>query len=285
MEQISRKGIYGTRNSAGVGNIIIIVDGGITRENFIANCYRTGMVSVLSNSWRLDNVKITKAALDEIVFPKLPNELGSQVVYVNIPKQNQPVVIGVLSKNNEFIDISENDFSLKRVSDTGFVEIKGKGKDGNLYINVETTSAEGGNMIISLNGRGGSKSGILNINTDNEVRLSAENKVSISSAEELNFKISNPEKSKNFTEIKYKREEGFSYIDEFGNEIQIVDGEVSIKSTKIKVGNGDYSLSNLLKDIISEVSNITTTTAIGTQPPINIAQLKLLSKKVDKILT
>lgn len=99
----------GSRNSAGVGYLMIPID--IDRELWIKSCYRKGQVSLLNENERIDNVVIGKHIFQELEFPSTPQELGTKLVWVSTIKN--VVAIAVINKNNEIIElVNDKTFSI-----------------------------------------------------------------------------------------------------------------------------------------------------------------------------
>ena len=129
---VSTRGIS-KRNSAGIGYITLPLD--TDRAAYIRSVYRKGAISVtLDEGGTIDDVLITKEAIDKLTFPKSSRELGSLVFWVNIPKKNQPIIVGTLNKANELVNLNENEFSFRRDSKFGFVEVSGNGKNSDLNL-------------------------------------------------------------------------------------------------------------------------------------------------------
>jgi len=73
------------------------------------------------------------------------------------------------------------------------------------------------------------------------------------------------------------------------SEIVVENGKVSILSEEVIHNEGSEpmvlgdTLADFLTDFVDEVSRITTATAIGTQPILNIAQVIALKQKINSI--
>lgn len=212
------------RNSAGVGYIVLPVD--IDRNRYIASCYRKGTLSiVLEDGGHIDDVLLLKESFDKIVFPESSNELGSLVFWVNIPKKNQPVIIGTISKSNEFVSLNENEFSLKRESKFGFVEISGNGKNTDINVIVNSNQGRGKINIIASNT---SATAELNVKVKGDVNVYSSNDINLSVERAININVGN-------SLLKIKKGQSLTYIDQFGNEIGLKEGEIIIKSTSGKI--------------------------------------------------
>ncbi len=209
MKVSSQRKIPGIRNAAGVGYVICPLE--IDRNIYVTTCLQKGTVSIqLENGGIVNNVLIPKHSLNDIVFPKTFNQLGSIVFWVNVPKYNQPIIVGVYNKNEDINDVSENSFIIRRVSKDNIVEILGK--DGIVSINAD--SKNGGKLYINLTGVNSEMkvfiNGTLQIETNKDITLRSKTLIK--------FTVKDKEKESN---IYYKVGEGFYYKDEFDNKLLI----------------------------------------------------------------
>jgi hypothetical protein len=260
-------GIPGKRASAGIGYLVVPDD--ISVVNYVANCFRTGTVVLMSESERIDNVRISKHLLNDLEFPEEYGKIGSGIVWVNLPKQNMPVAVGVIVKNNETMILDNHQFSTKKQYKSNTLEISGDAKEA--LLNIIANSSEGSKIFIKTDNKG-------SINTQTKEINCEATDINVKSVNSINITIADELLQKTLTVIKYEITKGFSYVDEFQNEFLInSEGKFSFK-------NKNYDLKTCLDDIITEISNITTTTAIGVQPVLNKVQLIALKDKVSQIL-
>lgn len=252
---ISTRPLPGTRDNVGTG--FIIIPKGSDKKKFIDHCYRTGTISLLlENGGILDEVLITKKALDEIDFPEALNKTGSQVVWINQPRKQRPIAIGSISKTNEFSNFSKNKSALRRATQNFITEFIVDSEKGVLILNSNSSIEGGGDIyIVSTNKNKTSKldvqiSGSVNINTPS---------LTITNSKSLSFVIKDKSQDDEVTEIFYEKGEGFSYIDEFGNECYINADGINFKPyTKFKVGEGTEPamLSSTFKSIFEDFTDI-----------------------------
>ena len=114
MNSVTTRSI-GRRLHSGIGFITLPSDK--DSNLFIQRCFNSGSVSMtLEDGGVVDNVLITKSALREIEFPDNKNEIGSMVVWVKKPRNNQPMIIGVFTKDNELVSFNRYSSSLKKKS-------------------------------------------------------------------------------------------------------------------------------------------------------------------------
>jgi len=223
---VSTKGIS-KRNAAGIGYITLPLD--TDRAAYIRSVYRKGAISVaLDDGGTLDDVLITKEAIDRIVFPKSSKGLGSIVFWVNIPKKNQPVIVGTINKNNEFVNLNENEFSFRRDSKFGFVEVSGNGKNSDLNLIVNHNQGRGRINIIASNK---SQTAEVNVNSQGDINVVTTNDINISAENSFNLTIGDED---TLASINYTKGDGFEYVDEFKNKVELKKGEVVINTASGK---------------------------------------------------
>lgn len=275
------------------GTAYVFVPNDITnREKFISDCYNTSTISILNGEGqRFDNVPVDRNIFQNLDFPETVNDLGSLVFYVKVQRQNLPIVISVLNKKGEVLGYQKGQISLSKSSKTGIVSILGDSKKGDLLINV--SSDEGGNIVV--NAKNKNKTNKVKLNIDGDFELNSKNG-KLQFLEQFQIIIKNAlEDDKTETLISYKRNTGFNYSDQYGNIISLNEnglkytnkkGNFEIdKEGKFSFSNSDYSIKDLLIDLFKEIEAIKTSTSIGLQPPINVANFaNLRTKSLPKIL-
>jgi len=271
----SIKGLPGQRSSAGVGYIFIPEDYA-DRTTYVQNCYNTGQLSLIDEFGRIDNIRISKHIIKDLEFPIEYKQLGSCLVWVNIPKYEQPIAIACINKSTEMFDVFENQFTFSKKNDDTTVEIRGSIEDSTLNININSNKVTTPELNIRVQSSANQAS--INTNVDGNINTIVSDSINTQAFKKIKFKIQDLENNENNTEISYENGVGFIYQDEFKNEIIIdADGKFTIK-------NENYSLKDLFNDIISEISAITTITALGVQPIMNKVQIEELKNKVSQIL-
>ncbi len=163
--------------SSGIGRIMVPPQ--VDRDSFVKNCLLTGYVSIqpeFNNA--IHRVKCDKGILQTLEFPTDTTELGSQVVYINLPKSKLPVVIANISSITEYNQISENQFDFSRSTEFGAVSIVGDGK-GRLSISVSADKPKSGAIDVNLTSVDDSAK--FTINVAGSVSLSASKQVDIKS--------------------------------------------------------------------------------------------------------
>lgn len=302
---IGQRGIPGGIVS---GTAYIYIPSDITnREQFISDCFNTATVSILTNDGqRFDNVSVDKNSFQYLDFPATVNDLGSMIFWVKISKHNLPVAVALLTKKGEVLGFQNGQFKIEKLSGNNIVSILGDGKKGNLFINVQSDTE--GNVII--NARNKDKNNKVKLNVDGDINTMSNN-WNGQVLEQFLINIKNGlDDKKTQTVIKYTRNTGFSYKDQYNNDIEITkDGfsyqddnknKITVtkdglvyqndkgtfevdKNGKFSFKNNSYSIKKMFEDFIDEVSNITTSTMIGIQPIINKAQVIALKNKLNNI--
>lgn len=277
--QISRRSVKGFRGSAGSAFVVIPLD--VDRQAFIENCLRNGTIDIMTNDGEyVENVKVSKPVFNHLTFPVDSTGLGSLVIWVNLPKHNKPIIVGIIQNDNEFINISEGQFLLSRTDIKGSIEVSGDLKGRSLYLLVD--SEDEGEIKLSVKSK--SESAKLVLESNNDIDLKTKNFNSFITEEfiaKIQKLVDDPDK---ITVIRYKRGVGFEYLDEFENNIVFDESGMKIVTDKAYLGNDNYSLKELFNDLIDEISNITVNVQGTPQPIINKAQVLLLKQNVVKIL-
>lgn len=275
--------------NAGTGYITIPLN--MDREKFIQTCMVTGMVSILlGNSLRLDHVKINQSLLNQISFPENNKQLGSLIVWVNLPEIDYVTVISVLNKNSEVNSISnDNQFQIKKELKGNIVEIFGDVKKGKLSINIDSIKEDFGEIDISVNNK--NDTGVLNLNVDGEWNLNiGEINGKIKDGIALEFK--DPIEDKDKSLMVFLSKEGLTILDDEENEMSFNNSEIILNTKdKVIIGKGEEVavLGNVFKDFLSdlidEISSATVTTSLGNMPLLNKIQIQDYKKKIDSFLS
>ena len=138
----------GGRYNAGIGAISI--PSNIDRDQYIGRVFRMGRVMVQDNSGpTIYQAVISKAVMSQLVFPDTDEELGSSVVWINVPFSNTVVIVAVLNSADEMELLSENEFVIGRDTDESSVTIKGNGATGELFISAQGSK---GNIHLDSDG-------------------------------------------------------------------------------------------------------------------------------------
>lgn len=294
MKGVSNRGISGKRDSAGIGYITIPEN--IDRDNFIEYCYRTSTITLmLENGGVIDKVLITKQSLEEVVFPEKSGLQGSQIVWVNQPRKQFPIAIGILSKNNEFVNFNKNKSGLRRTSKNFVSEVLVDAEKGIVLITSNSSIEGGGDIyIISTNKN---KTSNLNVIVSQDVNFTSTN-FNVSTSKKIKLYIKDKDVDEEITEISYEKGVGLSYKDEFKNECYINGDNIQFKpNSKFNVGSGKEPamLSDTFKqmfndytDILSKLADSCAKIQVGTPMgpstvPVNVADFAQASLDLNEI--
>jgi hypothetical protein len=286
--QVSRFKIPGNKTLTGIGYVMIPLD--IDRDEYIKNCLFSNSISICTeNSERFDNVQMNKGLWNEISFPKKPSEIGSIVFWVRIENSNQPIIVSILNKKNELTVKGEEEFYIGRDNNNADIFISGSTKDGILLVEVDSKVDDLGEIIIKA--RNSTKNSKITIISDGSVNVVSKDLI-LNVRNELQITIPSTKADKK-TYIHYSEENGFYYKDIEGNEVNINSDGVKVLTNKFQIGEGSEveriakgeSLKALLKELIHEVSNITTTTMLGVMPVNNKTKITALLGKLEPIVS
>ncbi len=156
------------------------------RDKYIQDCFRKERVDVyLENGTPVKGCYISKSVLQDIYFPE-NGGLGSAVILVTPKFYDIPVVIGAISKDDETQLLEENSFK-RTVSYKGNnVTVYGKGKTGELFINVESSFEDEGNINITL--RNKNKSSKFNLKCFGDINIYSEGDTVLKSMKNVDLK-------------------------------------------------------------------------------------------------
>jgi hypothetical protein len=284
--------VIGIRNldtgigSAGVG--FVVVPSEVDRVQYINDCYRTNTLTINGGKGYgyFSGVHADINVMQNIHFPTDEENRGTPVVWVKDAISQLPVIVGVLRKQNEYYSLNENQWRLKRGTETRNVEIFVDGTTAGLDITVLGDKDEPANIDIKLTSE--NKDSVLNVVSDNEINITGEKAVNVTSNQKATLKVT--EKGEDKMSLSYELGIGLKYKDEFENEITAKDGQVDIISKKINHNSGKEpmvlgdTLAKLLDDMLKAIQAITVITPSGgSSVPVNIADFAAIQAKLDTI--
>lgn len=275
--------IFGLDTTTLVGFGYIFIPKDMDREVYIQDCFKRQQLNLLNETTRVDNVKIPKHLIGDIQFPLTYKELGSYILYVTIPKYNQPIAIGILNKDNSTNDIKEGEFKIIKSQSSTELAFVLNSRDGLIILKGDASI----NSELRLDFRG--KESIINILCENKIYQESkdlESRVYNSHS----IKIKGEKEDDLQTSIRYINGVGYEYKDEFGNEIICKEKQVEIKSEKIihSTGTEPMVLGNklvkTLNSLCDAISKLTVPTALGPSGvPINISDFQEIKKELEDI--
>lgn len=177
------------------------------RDQYVASCYRREKISIIQENGGgvLKDCSITRDALKDIEFPIDSDTLGQLVVYVCNPFDNHPIIIGVVSKENESMLLDEGSFKLEKTLGQNKVGISGNAKTGALFIDVQDDNDDGkGTLIINVAGSGEGSS--IKISCKGRTTIYSDDTVNLETTGEVNIKSINESDETKFSSIKVKND-------------------------------------------------------------------------------
>lgn len=151
-----------------VGFGYVFIPSGVDRDDFVKTCFRTNRVTIIDDAGGgvIKDCYITNEALQNVKFPREPEQMGQPVVWAAQGFQNQPMVIGTFSLTDKVIERDDEEFQVQREWSGGVLNIQGSAKSGSLFIAVEGGSS-GFLKISSL----GDENSVLELNSSGTVRV------------------------------------------------------------------------------------------------------------------
>ena len=302
--------------SCGIG--WIAVPSGVTRAEYVQTVLRTGMVNIITKDGAIINqAHIDKSILNLIKFPASYQELGSAIVWLNIPVMNRYVIINMLQSPEGGSIYEETEYEYGRTDLLGSSLINGNGASGRLLLSThragggsvveisatDTQSQEdnSGSSLLLLKVTGtlkeqirGTKQTAVTNGTTLQIKNGQEDSIKTTiTADRGSVNVSIVDDEDNVVELKYVKDEGLSYKDQYENEIIANETNIQIKAKEaVNLGDGAEpivlgdTLKSTLEDLISAIKTITVPTAMGPSgTPINFAQFDAINTTLSSILS
>lgn len=284
--------VIGIRNldtgigSAGVG--FVVVPSEVDRVQYINDCYRTNTLTINGGKGYgyFSGVHADINVMQNIKFPTDEENRGTPVVWVKDAVSQLPVIVSVLRRQGEYYSLDENQYRLKRGTETRNVEIFVDGTTAGLDITVLGDKDEPANIDIKLSSENADS--VLNVSCDNEINIIGNKSVNVVTNQKATLKVK--EKGEEKMSLSYELGVGLNYKDEFENEVVAKDGEVDIISKKINHNSGKEpmvlgnTLADLLDEMLKAIQAITVISPVGaTSTPVNAASFAAIQAKLDTI--
>lgn len=284
--------VIGIRNldtgigSAGVG--FVVVPSEVDRVQYINDCYRTNTLTINGGKGYgyFSGVHADINVMQNIKFPTDEENRGTPVVWVKDAVSQLPVIIAVLRKQGEYYSLNENQFRLKRGTETRNVEIFIDGSTSALDITILGDKEEPANIDVKLSSENADS--ILTVSCDNEINIIGEKAVNVTTNKKATLKVT--EKGEDKMSLSYELGVGLKYKDEFENEVTAKEGQVDVISKKINHNSGKEpmvlgnTLADLLNEFLAAVQKITVISPVGvTSVPVNIKDFAAIQAKLDTI--
>ena len=288
---LGTKGIIGENLSSGVG--FVIIPPGVDLKTYKEDCFSSNTISMTGFDFgHIHNVPVDKEVMQRIEFPKRIGEMGSPVVFVNIPKHNVPVVVACLKNEKDVFKTHEKRIRKTKTSGSKIVDMDMDADDARVSI-----SATGDSLIpaiIELLVKGNNSKNYLKVEVDGTTFIKSKGRILMISNSMHELVVLNKKgivtgKLKLSSEL----EERLFYEDEFGNKISITKDKINIradKSSKIQFGEGkeDIALAETLisklKDYDKALGQLRVPTAFGPSGTrLNSNQFTDIIKTLDEI--
>lgn len=206
----------------------------------------------------MNDVIISTSALKDIQFPDNNDykKLGSQILWINKPRLNQPIVIGVFNKDNEFVDVTNYSDTLGRSSSNAVAQIMTDHSKGIIVINCSSTTESGGDIYVVSTNR--SKTSKLTVHVSGEISIDTPS-IKFVNEKIFSIRIQDSSTDEASTLISYEKGKGLTYKDEYGNEIYTNQDFVQIKPVGVlKIGEGKepIPLGDTLKTEIEKTNKL-----------------------------
>lgn len=284
--------IIGIRNldtgigSAGVGFVVVPAE--VDRTQYIKDCYRTNTLTINGGSGYgyFSGVHVDINVMQCIKFPTDETNRGTAVVWVKDAISQLPVIVGVLRRQNEYYALDENQFKLKRGTDSTNVEVFVDGITADLNVTVVGDKDQPANVNLKLTSENADS--VLSVYCDNKVEITGSKSIELTTNEKFSAKVT--EQGEEKMSAAYEIGKGFNYVDEFDNEIVAKKNEVDIVSKKINHNKGKEpmvlgdTLADILDEMLKAIQAITVVSPVGaTSTPVNVAQFMAIQAKLSTI--
>ena len=284
--------VIGIRNldtgigSAGVG--FVVVPSEVDRVQYINDCYRTNTLTINGGKGYgyFSGVHADINVMQNIKFPTDEENRGTPVVWVKDAVSQLPVIVAVLRKQGEYYSLNENQFRLKRGTETRNVEIFIDGSTSALDITILGDKEEPADINVKLSSENADS--VLTVSCDNEINIIGEKAVNVTTNKKATLKVT--EKGEDKMSLSYELGVGLKYKDEFENEVTAKEGQVDVISKKINHNSGKEpmvlgnTLADLLNEFLAAVQKITVISPVGvTSAPVNIGDFAAIQAKLDTI--
>ena len=126
-------------------------DGRDYRTSIITQCKRKKTVSLLfDNGSYANNCPISLQALQDVEWPEKFGSVGSTVLCHVTGLHKKPMIFAVFGKQNDVVFDKEGDKKLSSIFVDSHAEVGVKGKTGEIFLNVDSAEATGGNIWVNI---------------------------------------------------------------------------------------------------------------------------------------
>lgn len=176
-----------------VGLARVIVPSGVDRDQYVADCYRTGRIDLYDESQGtyLKQCYATNEVLANLKFPRGVGDIGDPVVWVAQPTIfNRPMVVGTFPSGDRMRLGTDQTIEIHKEWDKGYVDVTADAKDGSLNVVVHGQEKSGGTVRVSVLG---DEKSILEVKSDGFVSVESGKGLRVRSYEKIDLQLENPE--------------------------------------------------------------------------------------------
>jgi hypothetical protein len=283
-------GLQAENDVAGVG--FVIIPENVDIDLYKEDVYRSGRISIYGGYGHANfyNILIDREALQRVRFPEKSGEMGSPVVWVNMPKHNEPIVVSTLKYDEDFHSLSEFRNRTTHETEGNLVDFDLDAKKGKVTLNIVGNDTTNGEFEVNINSRNG-KGGLKIIVNGKTIERVSDSILKISEKQVANVVTNKKGVVVASVQLNSQEKERFTYEDEFGNAVIATEEKFNIradKSSKIDFGDGaePVVLAKTLKGILDEYDDAfkkaTFPTPMGpTGTRINEAEFKKVRDKFE----
>lgn len=226
------------RASSGMGWVIIPSD--IDREDYIKGVYSTGYCMIITdNNHPVREVALPDHIIHSIRFPASPEERGSLVAWVSIPKTQQLVVVGVLQEPAKSSPYRERMDVVERRNKVAKVTRVISADDKSYTISVSSTEQDAGGFGIKI--QGPEKTTSISFNLDGTASIKSDDALNIFAENTITVKMGSKEDE--ISTLTVSKEGTLTYLDRYQNDLQINEQGFHIE-------NSNESLITLFQDLL-----------------------------------
>lgn len=273
----------------------VMIPKGVDRATFIQHCYNSGTVMVVGADYQREfDVYVDKEVLKCIVFPPASHITGSSVLCITDRIDGTSKVVAVfLDKNTQKEIYEENQYRILRAGADTFVDFDIKGASGEWFLCSKSIGNGSKSVVKLLNPQ---NKALLEVLIQGGLDLTVDDFLRTHIQKELTVTVEDVTNSKNKkTEIKYVLGEGFTYTDEFGNNLKIEKtgftasnktGETfEMTSRGFVMSNKKANLKKILLNFLNAFENqiVLTPTGPGVLNPGGIALVEQIKISVNNL--
>lgn len=231
MEQDNILGVNGIpAEGASVGIGFVTIPPEVDIFQFKEDCFASNTISIAGMDFgHYHQVPVDEDVMQNIEFPTKAGEMGTAVVFVNIPKHNIPIVVASLKKEKDVYKLNQSRKRKTKTYKNNSIDVDMDASESRYSISVEGDDEESGKILISI--KGNNSSNILKFDIDGDFIQKIKNR-SISFADKHEI-ISINKKGVVVSKIKLSNDDDsrIEIQDEFNNNVSIGKNGITIKDS------------------------------------------------------